>query len=250
MKTVAVYDSGIGGLTVLYRLMQNFKDCEFVYYGDNARMPYGNKTHGGLIEIARENIEYLSAFSPSVIVLACNTLTECALPHIKSEIPVVGVSPTATLSTLPKKNTAVIGTPLTARAMQGALPAWCRVFAAEGLAWQIERGITQAEKEQWFANFASLIKNGFSRLHLGCTHYVWLKMEMLKAFPKLEITDGIEKCVAILKAILPKEGDVVNENKQDKATFFPSVHFIGAGAIKNQNTYLTFLEQMFKSEKK
>ncbi|MBR2617397.1 MAG: aspartate/glutamate racemase family protein [Clostridia bacterium] len=247
MKTIAVYDSGIGGIMVLYRLMQKFKECEFVYYGDNARMPYGSKTQSELLEIARENITYLSAFSPDVIVLACNTLTECALPQMQSEIPVVGVSPVAALSALPKKRTAVLCTPLTARAMQSALPSCCRVFVAEGLANQIERGITQKEKEQWFTNVDRLMKQGFARLHLGCTHYVWLKMEMQKAFPKLEITDGIEKCLAIVHAVLPKEQQSLNEKKQESPARFPAVHFVGEGAIKNQNTYLCFLEQMFKN---
>ncbi len=247
MKTVAVYDSGIGGITVLYRLMQKFKGCEFVYYGDNTRMPYGNKTKRELLEIARENVNYLTAFSPEIIVFACNTLTECALPQMQTEIPVVGVSPVATLSALPKKRTAVLCTPLTASALQNALPPWCRLFVAEGLAGQIERGITQREKEQWFTNLAALIGKGFNRLHLGCTHYVWLKMEMLKAFPNLEITDGIDKCLAIANVILPKEKQFLNENSQKKPIRFPPVHFVGEGAIKNQNTYLTFLEQMFKN---
>lgn len=247
MKTIAVYDSGIGGITVLYRLMQRFKDYEFIYYGDNTRMPYGNKTQSELLEIARENIAYLSGFSPELIVLACNTLTECALPKIQGKIPVVGVSPVATLSSLPEKQTAVLCTQLTANALQRALPPWCRVFSAEGLAGQIERGITQKEKEQWFTNLAALVGKGFQRVHLGCTHYVWLKMEMLKAFPKLEIMDGIDKCLAIANAILPKEKHLLNEKSQEKRVRFPAVHFLGESAIKNQNTYLTFLEQMFKN---
>ncbi|MBE7090486.1 MAG: hypothetical protein E7363_01035 [Clostridiales bacterium] len=247
MKTVAVYDSGIGGITVLYRLMQKFKNSEFVYYGDNARMPYGNKTQSELKKVANENVEYLAGFSPAVIVFACNTLTECVLPKMQSKVPLVGVSPVASLSTLPQKRTAVLCTPLTAKAIQNTLPTWCRVFVAEGLAGQIERGITKKEKEQWFTNLAGIVNQGFTRLHLGCTHYVWLKMEMLKAFPNLEITDGIEKCTSIVNAILPKEKQNLKEKGQEKALRFPPVHFVGEGAIKNQNTYLTFLEQMFKS---
>ncbi len=247
MGLIAVYDSGIGGITVLSRLVQKFKDREFLYYGDNARMPYGNKSRDDLIAIAKESLAYLSSYSPEAIVFACNTLTECALPQLQSSIPVVGVSPTAFLCFSFPKPTAVLCTPLTAAQIQNSLPKWCTVFAAKGLAGEVERGITEKETEVWIARLSELLRGRFSRLHLGCTHYVWLKEKIKAAFPNLEITDGVAKCEHLLSVILSKRQKYEKGAMENCLQKNPAVHFVGECAIKNQNTYLHLQKHLFNN---
>ena len=253
MGVIAVYDSGIGGLTVLYRLVQNFPKEEFVYFGDNARMPYGKRTQQEILSLAKETLVYLSSFSPTAVVLACNTLTECALPHLSPDLPVVGVSPSAFLQYAFPKPTAVLATRLTASALQNALPPWCRLFVPENLAGEIERDVVSLTNGNLKDLLKGLSLERFSRLHFGCTHYCWLKRGIEKAYPHLEVTDAISKTVALVKTLLkPQERGKGKEEKDgflSSARLHPPVHFVGESAIKNQNTYLYLIEQMFENGK-
>lgn len=81
---IGLFDSGVGGLTVLRELQQNFPDCDFTYLGDTARLPYGNKSPKTLRRYTDQNIEFLEGQGVDVIVIACHSASTIALEQSTS----------------------------------------------------------------------------------------------------------------------------------------------------------------------
>ena len=92
-RAIGVFDSGIGGLTVLRALVEELPNEDFIYLGDTARLPYGTKTDEVIIRYSRENTEFLLAKGIKMLVVACNTSSAVALEAIARDttIPVIGV---------------------------------------------------------------------------------------------------------------------------------------------------------------
>jgi glutamate racemase len=119
MRTdIAIFDSGVGGLTVTKEIIRVLPKKNIVYFGDMARLPYGTKSPAAVTRFARQNIRFLNRFKPKLLVVACNTVTAVCLDKLKksSKIPVVGVlgpaCKTAVLNTRNKK-IGIIGTEAT-----------------------------------------------------------------------------------------------------------------------------------------
>ena len=92
-KPIGVFDSGVGGLTVLKELVSTFPNEDFIYIGDTARVPYGTKSEQEIVKAAGENIEFLIKQGVKAVVVACNSASSVALPVVKDkyQIPVLGV---------------------------------------------------------------------------------------------------------------------------------------------------------------
>lgn len=92
-RCIGVFDSGIGGLTVVRELRRRLPSEDIVYFGDTARVPYGIKSAETVTRFARENCDFLSRFDPKLIVVACNTASAAALTELEatSPIPLCGV---------------------------------------------------------------------------------------------------------------------------------------------------------------
>src|SRR6266700_6199164 len=92
-RPVGVFDSGMGGLTVLHELLVTLPHEDFVYLGDGARLPYGPRPLPEIRRFAHEIAGYLEAQGVKLILVACNAATSAALPELQSEltVPVVGV---------------------------------------------------------------------------------------------------------------------------------------------------------------
>jgi glutamate racemase len=93
MKTIGVFDSGFGGLTVLRALLPLIPDARYIYLGDTARLPYGSKSQETIARYAVSSANFLAAQGADLLVIACNTATALALDDIRAavSIPVVGV---------------------------------------------------------------------------------------------------------------------------------------------------------------
>ena len=112
---VGVFDSGVGGLTVAREIMRNLPSEKIVYFGDTARVPYGNKSKENIIRYSRQIIHFLLEQQVKAIVIACNTASAFALDEVRGEfdIPVLGViEPGARVAAQETKNkkVGVIGT--------------------------------------------------------------------------------------------------------------------------------------------
>src|SRR6201999_1321540 len=92
-RPIGVFDSGVGGLTVLHECLVTMPHEDFVYLGDHARLPYGPRPLAEVREFAREIGSYLETQDVKLIVVACNTATSAALPRLQEEltVPVIGV---------------------------------------------------------------------------------------------------------------------------------------------------------------
>ena len=93
MRAIGVFDSGVGGLTVVKELLRQLPSEDIIYFGDTARVPYGIKSKPTIIRLSIENILFLLKQQVKLICIACNTASSVALPVIKSHfrVSIVGV---------------------------------------------------------------------------------------------------------------------------------------------------------------
>lgn len=87
-RCIGVFDSGIGGLTVVRELRRRLPSEDLVYFGDTARVPYGIKSGDTVNRFARQDCDFLLRFDPKLIVVACNTVSATALPELESTLPI------------------------------------------------------------------------------------------------------------------------------------------------------------------
>ena len=92
---IGIYDSGIGGLSVLHRALKKMPEAEFIYYADTKHVPYGEKTREQIKGYVEEVLNFLIAKEVDAIVIACNTATSVATKEFRGEfaVPIVGMEP-------------------------------------------------------------------------------------------------------------------------------------------------------------
>ena len=92
-RAIGVFDSGVGGLTVMRALMKTMPMEDIVYFGDTARVPYGSKSKETIVRFSRQIVSFLRSRSVKAIVVACNTASAYALEELRGEfeLPIVGV---------------------------------------------------------------------------------------------------------------------------------------------------------------
>lgn len=185
---VAVFDSGVGGLTVLHECLVRLPHEDYVYLGDTQRFPYGRRAPGELLAFARELSAILLAEGTKLIVVACNSATAAALPALREElagrVPVIGVvAPEARLAAAATRNGSVglIATPATVasgayeRALAEASGGRARLHsvASADLASLIQRGGEVDERTVACVERACdpLRAARVDTVILGCTHY-------------------------------------------------------------------------------
>ncbi|MBV8774400.1 MAG: glutamate racemase [Deltaproteobacteria bacterium] len=188
-RPIGVFDSGIGGLTVLRALIETLPQENFIYLGDTARLPYGTKSKEIILRYSRENTEFLLAKGIKMLVVACNTSSAVALGEIsgRTAIPVIGViEPGATAAVKASRNgkIGVIGTEATiasgayTRAIQMLWPrAEIYTRGCPLLVPLVEEGWIENEIAERTVAFylESLKQSGIDTLLLGCTHYPLLR---------------------------------------------------------------------------
>ncbi|MCB9858305.1 MAG: glutamate racemase [Phycisphaerales bacterium] len=189
-RCIAVFDSGIGGLTVVRELMNRLPHEDIIYFGDTARVPYGIKSSETVTRFARETCDFLLQFNPKIIVVACNTASAAALPTLQETLPVpcIGVvEPGAREAVLQGRGgtIAVIATEATinsdayrramkrfdenARVVQKPCPLFVPI-AEEGRS--SSDAITMAVARDYLEPLVRLDPNV---LVMGCTHYPLLR---------------------------------------------------------------------------
>jgi glutamate racemase len=184
-RPIGVFDSGIGGLTVLKALVDLMPGEDFIYLGDTARLPYGTKSAEVIVRYSKENTKFLLAKGIKMLVVACNTSSAVALEEIAREtiVPVVGViEPGARAAVRASHNgkIGVIGTEATiasgayTHAIQHLRPrAEIYTRACPLLVPLVEEGWTDNEiAGRTVAYYLESLKaSGIDTLLLGCTHY-------------------------------------------------------------------------------
>jgi glutamate racemase len=194
---VAVFDSGVGGLTVLHECLVSLPHEDFLYLGDTARFPYGDRTATELLGFARELAGILLDHGAKLLVVACNSATAAAMPALREElegrVPVVGVvAPESRLAAAATANGRVglIATPATvasgayARALAEAAPeAELHAVASAELAPLIqEGGEVDARVVSCVEGLCRPLRRaGADTVILGCTHYPLVRPVLQRA---------------------------------------------------------------------
>jgi len=184
-KPIGVFDSGIGGLTVVRQLLSTLPNENIIYFGDTARVPYGSKSNETVIEYSIQDAQFLMRKNVKAIVVACNTASSVALPALreKFQIPIIGmIEPGAKMSIESTRNNkiGVIGTRTTinsnaySKAIKKLNPQInviekaCPLFVPlveEG--WLNHKATYEITEEY----LKELNENDIDTLVLGCTHY-------------------------------------------------------------------------------
>jgi glutamate racemase len=255
---IGVFDSGVGGLTAVRKLVNMLPNERVIYLGDTARVPYGNKTAATVSAYSQECVHFLIQKSVKLVIIACNTASALALEDVQriSPVPVVGViepAAEAALSATHSGRIGIIGTRATVQsgAYQSAIKRLCAEkgierettvfaeacplfvpFAEEG--WHYHPA-TRLVAEEYLA---PLKKAQIDTLILGCTHYPMLTDVIQDVLPNVVLINSGEEAVSVADAILHEQtihaaqrgiNRIVECYVTDKSTAFMSVaeRFLG-----------------------
>ena len=185
LAPVGVFDSGIGGLTVVREIMRQMSQERLVYFGDTARLPYGSKSRSTIIRYSRQIVRFLHTKGVKAIVIACNTASSCALQTIarESSIPVIGVIYAGSVTAVTASRSGrigIIGTQATVSS--GIYPNVIRNISPEILVFQkacplfvplVEAGLLHdSVTDEIASRYLQELKGKYiDTLVLGCTHY-------------------------------------------------------------------------------
>lgn len=239
---VGVFDSGIGGLTVLAACQKRLPDTLFYYYGDNARAPYGNLPEAKIRRYVRQAFRVFVKLRVRAVVIACNTVTAVCVEELRKKypFPIIGAEPAVfpaaklggecyILSTRATHESARFRD-LCQRAALRYPQAKLRPIACDGLAGEIERRLTSSLLDGKGADGlvdltdgeapcldvrAWLQKGKPNVVVLGCTHYIYIRKQA-ESFYGCPVLDGNEGIAARLQSVcaaqsvtdtMPTEGD-------------------------------------------
>ena len=193
IPTVGVFDSGVGGLTVLKSLLTQASAADYLYLGDTARLPYGSKSRATVARYAVSSARFLVEQGAEALVIACNTASALALDALRSavEVPVIGVietGATAALQSSQTKDVLVIATAATVeshaysagcrerglRAIEKACPLLVPLVEEGWIDHPVTREVTGIYIDDLLSE-ASKAGMTADTLVLGCTHYPLLR---------------------------------------------------------------------------
>lgn len=218
---IGVFDSGVGGLTVAREIMRQLPNERIVYFGDTARVPYGNKSKETVTKFSRQIVNFLKKQEVKAIVVACNTVSAYALEELEQEtdIPIIGVmKPGARAAILATKNkkVGVIATEATVHsgiytryikendANVSTLERACPLFVP-----LVEEGLWEDPVTDEIARryLSELIDSGIDTLILGCTHYPMLRSTVAKIMGEgVTLVNPAYETARELKMLLAEKG--------------------------------------------
>lgn len=218
MDAIGVFDSGVGGLTVAAALRRRLPRESILYLGDTARLPYGSKSPDTVTRYTRRNIEFLTERGVKAVVVACNTASALALPHLDPHVPTWGViEPGARkAAAVSRGRVGIIATeatvlsdayPQALRALRPDLEILsqpCPLFVPLVEEGWLDDPITEQVAERYLR---PLLDAGVDTLVLGCTHYPLLKPVLRRAAgPDVTLVDSAEAVAEVVAAGLAAGG--------------------------------------------
>lgn len=223
---IGVFDSGIGGLTVLKKIVQILPKEKYIYYADTDNVPYGTKPKEEVKEYINNAVEFLISKEVKAIVVACNTATSIAVKELREKytIPIIGIEPAAkpAIQNRGNKKVLIMATPTTIKEEK-------LKYLLESLNAEENVDLIAMPKLVEFAENKDFKSNNvkeyieqqlqeynledYSELVLGCTHFPFFKDILSKVFPKdTQIIDGSTGVANRLKNIL-EENNLLGNNE-------------------------------------
>jgi glutamate racemase len=234
---IGMFDSGVGGLTVLREVIKQLPHEPTIYFGDTARVPYGSKSRDVIVRFSLEIGRFLLKKKVKMIVVACNTASAVALPQLsaKFKLPIIGViapGARAALDTTRTRRVGVIGTEGTIESQAyttaiHALDQGIKVFGQPCplIVPLVEEGWLEkpVAKEIVREYLAPLLTQRIDTLVLGCTHYPLLK-ELLRsvAGPKIQLIDSAQETARAVARRLDEDHLVTSSKKPGRRLFYVS----------------------------
>ncbi len=235
-RPIGIFDSGVGGLTVLKELKKVFPNESFIYYGDTARVPYGLKSKKTVTRYAIQIINFLLKKDVKLIVVACNTVSSNSIPILKKlfPIPIIGViEPGVNLAVSLTKNKkiGVIGTPATIKSHKyksfllkknkniKVFEKACPLFVPLVEEGWLNSPITYEVIKTYLSDIK---KENIDTLILGCTHYPLLAPLIQKYLPKVSLINSGYSIALKIKDILKKNNLYSSKKKKIKDEYYVS----------------------------
>jgi len=259
---IGVFDSGLGGLTVVKEIIHHLPNERIVYFGDTARVPYGTKSGETIIRYSREIVRALLKHKVKMIVVACNTASSLALEVLKKEfnIPILGViEPGARKAAQVTRNkkVGIIATSSTVKSGKYArkivqldkhitvTSLSCPLFVPLVEEGWFEHAVTYQVAQQYLG---TMKKNKVDTLILGCTHYPLLKGVLHNVMgPKVQLVDSAQEVALQVKELLTKTRQLRTRLRPGQHVFIVSdepkqfqrlaMRFLGGG-VKNVRRYI------------
>ena len=250
-QAIGIFDSGVGGLTVLREIVRTLPQEDTLYFGDTARVPYGTKSPETVTRYASEIASFLLKRDIKLLVVACNTASAVALPSLKRQlpIPVVGVIEPGARRATEVTRTGRIGVIGTAGTIRSS--AYTRAIKrlkpeAEVLTQACPLFVPLAE-EGWVDNqvarltaqcyLQELKDAAVDTLVLGCTHYPLLKPLIAEIMgPKVTLVDSAEETARTVASILSEKQMLRPDTESGNHHYY--VSDIPAGFIRVGNRFL------------
>lgn len=228
---VGVFDSGVGGLTVAREIMRQLPNENLVYFGDTARVPYGNKSRDNIIRYSRQIIHFLKTKGVKAIVIACNTASALALDVVREEeeLPIIGViepGARAAVSATKNKKVGIIGTEATVQShmyskvikemdpLVTVVGKACPLFVP-----LVEEGFAKHHVTEEIIDFylASMKKEeDIDTMILGCTHYPLLRSRIKEYMgEKIQLVNPAYETAMDLKVLL-EEMNMTNNTQEEE----------------------------------
>lgn len=216
---IGVFDSGIGGVTVLKELLKLLPNEKYIYYSDSINNPYGDKTSEEIINIADKIVEFLIDKGCTIIVIACNTASAIAKDFLRNKysIPIIAIEP-AYKSVPDSDKTLVMATKATINSDKFKI-LFNRfdnhntvLLSCSGLADLIEEG----NKEKIINYLKDKIGEykGVKNVVLGCTHYPLIKEEITEVLGNVNFYDGSIGVAKHTKVVMD-ENNLITNSKQE-----------------------------------
>ncbi len=233
---IGVFDSGIGGLTVVRALRERLPGESIIYFGDPARFPYGSKSAETILRFALEDAEFLLSRGVKMIVVACHSASSVALPELERrlDVPVLGViepGARALVEATQRQRVAVIGTRATIASAAYERAIRARRPDIEILAKPTPLFVALAE-EGWLDGditativhryLDDMVCEGIDALLLGCTHFPLLAPAIAAALgPGVKLIDSSRETAAEAAVVLERE-NLLNRSVPVRHRFYLS----------------------------
>ena len=235
-RPIGIFDSGLGGLTCVKKVMELLPGEDIIYFGDTGRVPYGSRSSDTIVKYTRQDIRFLKTFDIKFIIIACGTASSAALPKIQDEFSteIIGVlNPACRAAAKATRNgkIGVIGTAGTVRSgkyaetLQAINPRFqviskaCPMFVP-----LVENGYIQSKVTDLIAGeyLNDLKTQGVDTLILGCTHYPLLKETIASVMGEdVTLIDAGAEAAVYAKERLITNG-LTAQAKEGKAQYYVS----------------------------
>lgn len=233
-RPIGIFDSGMGGLSVLHQAMISLPKESYLYYADTDNVPYGLKTNQQIKEYVDDAVEFMVKKQVKAIVIACNTATSIDIENLRKRytLPIVGIEPAVkpAIRINKEKRIMLIATPVTVREKKlkklleevdknnkvdlVALPGLVKFAENEEFdTLQVEGYLKEELNNFNLSNYSEII--------LGCTHFNYFKPVIRKVFPEhIRILDGSKGTINRLATLLRENELLGNKEKLELEYYF------------------------------